>query len=168
VNTVDPARVASVLESFLVAEVPALAPDYDLLKTLRADTVVEFVIQDYGMRSKRGRAGAYLRGYARMFRLEGRSELWRHAFELDEVDGGVEHLDPFKVGKEPALFRERMTDLVDVLSSRFAEELTPKERKGPVPLPDAGPETSAPGRERPVPVKPTPPKLPPGELPDPD
>lgn len=168
-NTVDPAHVATVLESFLVEEVPALQPDYDLLKTLRADTVVEFVVQDYGMRSKRGKAGAYLRGYARMFWLESRSELWRHPFELDEVDGGVEHLDPFKVGKTPALFRERMTDLVDVLSSRFAEDLTPKGRKAGVPpRPDAGPETETPGQERPVPVKPRPPELPPGELPDPD
>ncbi|WNG27191.1 hypothetical protein F0U62_26635 [Cystobacter fuscus] len=168
-NTVDPAQVATVLESFLVEEVPALQPDYDLLKTLRADTVVEFVIEDYGMRSKRGKAGAYLKGYARMFWLEGRSELWRHPFHLDEVDGGVEHLDPFKVGKTPALFRERMTDLVDVLSSRFAEDLTPKERNAGVPpRPDARPETEAPGRERPVQVKPRPPELPPGELPDPD
>ncbi|MET0401459.1 MAG: hypothetical protein ABW123_03610 [Cystobacter sp.] len=169
VNTVDPARVASVLESFLVEEVPALAPDYNLLKSLRVDAVVEFVIQDYGMRSKGGRAGAYLKGYARMFWLEGRAELWRHAFELDEVDGGLEHLDPFRVGKEPSLFRARMTDLVDVLASRFADDLSPKERKGSVPpLPDAGPETEAPGRERPVRVKPRPPELPPGELPDPD
>ncbi len=169
VSTVDPARVASVLESFLVEEVPALAPDYDLLKTLRVDAVVEFVIQDYGMRSARGKAGAYLKGYARMFRLEGRSELWRQSFHLDEIDGGVEHLDPFKVGKDPALFRDRMTDLVDVLASRFAEELTPRERQGRAPLPDAGPaEADAPGRERPVQVKPKPPEVPPGELPDPD
>jgi hypothetical protein len=168
VNTVDPAQVASVLESFLVEEVPALAPDYNLLKTLRVDAVVEFVVEDYGMRSKRGRAGAYLRGYARMFRLEGRAELWRYPFDLDEVDGGLEHLDPFKVGKDPSMFRARMTDLVDVLASRFAEDLSPKERKSRAPLPDAGPETEAPARERPVRVKPLPPELPPGELPDPD
>ena len=169
VNTVDPTQVASVLESFLVEEVPALKPDYSLLKTLRADAVVEFVVQDYGMRSTKGRAGAYLRGYARMFKLDGGSEIWRQPFDLDAVEGGVEHLDPFKVGKDPSLFRERMTDLVDVLASRFAEELSPQRKGGVTPLPDSGPETDTPpARERPVPVKPKPPELPPGELPDPE
>jgi hypothetical protein len=173
VDALEPARVASVLESFLVEEVPANAPDYDLLTPLGADSVVEFVIQDYGMRSKAGRAGAYMRGYARMFRLKGRAELWRQPFDLDGVAEGTEHLDPFKVGKEPALFRQRITDMLDVLAQRFSQELSPPDRKGSAPLP-AGVEQAAPdsvngtGRPRPAPTKPPAPELPPGELPDPD
>jgi hypothetical protein len=173
VNTLDPARVATILESFLVEEVPANAPDYDLLSRLGADTVVEFVIQDYGMRSDGGRAGAYIRGYARMFKLNGRAELWRQPFEVDRVAEGSEHLDPFKVGKEPTLFRQQLTEMLDVLAERFAQDLTPKDRKPGGALP-AGAELeesdnmNPAGRERPAPARPTDPELPPGELPDPD
>ncbi|MCP3061634.1 hypothetical protein LXT21_22870 [Myxococcus sp. K38C18041901] len=168
--TVDPARVASVLESFLVEEVPANAPDYDLVTPLGADTIVEFVVQEYGMRSKKGHAGAFLRGYGRMFTLDGRSEVWRHPFEVDQVESGAEHLDPFKVGKNPDLFRQALTTLLDQVALEFVKDLTPKDRRG-------GPTVAAPpGPSAPDAVTPTfaePPRqpeqeLPPGELPDPD
>ena len=167
-NTLDPARVASVLESFLVEEVPANAPDYDLLAPLGADSVVEFVIEDYGMRSEKGLAGAYIHGYARMFWLKNKAELWRQPFELDRVEQGAEDLDPFKVGKEPSLFRQQMTELIDELSARFAQELTPTDRPrgGTAVVPDAGPEESE--AARPLERKPRGSEPPPGELPDPD
>jgi hypothetical protein len=173
-NIVDPARVASALESFLVEEVPANAPDYELLAPLGADTIVEFVIEDYGMRSKKGHAGAYLKGYGRMFRLSGRSEVWRRPFEVDQIEMEAPHLDPFKVGKDPDLFRQAMASLLDVVSAQFAEDLTPKDRRGGPPLPEgveqSGPDsTHRTGRENQRPPPPPPePDLPPGELPDPD
>jgi len=166
--TVDPARVASVLESFLVEEVPANAPDYELLTPLGADTVVEFVIQDYGMRSEDGRAGAYLEGYGRMFRLDGRSELWRRPFRVDQVENGAEHLDPFKVGKDPELFRQAITVMLDEVAARFAKDLSPT-RAGPPPT-EAMPADNRPDGTTKVrePGKPAESDLPPGELPDPD
>ncbi|HEX8822726.1 MAG TPA: hypothetical protein VF794_22555 [Archangium sp.] len=173
VNTVEPARVATILESFLVEEVPANAPDYDLLTRLGADSVVEFVIQDYGMRSDDGRAGAYIKGYARMFKINGRAEIWRHPFQLDRVEEGTEHLDPFKVGKEPGLYRQQLTELLDVLAERFAKDLTPKDRKPGGALPEGAEQgesdsVNGAGREQPAPAKPDDTGLPPGELPDPD
>ncbi|WP_395827493.1 hypothetical protein [Archangium violaceum] len=170
VDALDPARVATILESFLVEEVPANAPDYDLLARLGADTVVEFVIQDYGMRSDDGRAGAYMKGYARMFKINGRSELWRRPFQVDRVAEGAEHLDPFKVGKDPSLFRREITAMLDALSEQFAQELSPKDRKGSV-VPEVGGEpdgVNRAGRELPQPTPPPEPTLAPGELPDPD
>lgn len=172
-NIVDPARVATALESFLVEEVPANAPDYDLLVPLGVDTVVEFVIEDYGMRSDNGHAGAYVKGYGRMFRLAGRSELWRRPFEADQIDQGAPHLDPFKVGKDPDLFRQAITELLDGVSEQFVKDLTPKDRRGGPPLPE-GAEQSAPdstnrtGRENQQPPQKPDPELPAGELPDPD
>lgn len=168
--TVDPARVATMLESFLVEEVPANAPDYDLLTPLGADTVVEFVIEDYGMRSEKGRAGAYLKGYGRMFTLHGRSEVWRHPFEVDQLELGAEHLDPFKVGKNPELFRLAMTSLLDTVAEEFVKELTPKRGGPPAPTPSSTPTETAPDGARGIrePTKPAEPALPPGELPDPD
>ncbi|MBN8468149.1 hypothetical protein JYJ95_16630 [Corallococcus exiguus] len=167
-DAVDPARVASALESFLVEEVPANAPDYDLMAPLGADTIVEFVIQDYGMRSDDGHAGAYLKGYGRMFRVDGRSELWRRPFDLDAVEQGAQHLDPFKVGKEPELFRLAMTALLDKVADMFVKDLTPN-RKGAAPTGNTSPDT-VPSAVTPAPAAPTPPErqLPPGELPDPD
>jgi len=173
-NTVDPARVASALESFLVEEVPANAPDYDLLVPLGVDTVVEFVIEDYGMRSDNGHAGAYLKGYGRMFRLAGRSEMWRRSFEVDQIEAGAPHLDPFKVGKDPELFRQAITSLLDVVAEQFAQDLQPKDRRGGPPPPEERPDLSAPdstnrtGRENQQPPPRPEPDLPAGELPDPD
>jgi hypothetical protein len=172
-NTIDPARVASALESFLVEEVPANAPDYDLLVPLGADAVVEFVIEDYGMRSEDGHAGAYVKGYGRMFRLKGRSELWRRPFELDQIETGAEHLDPFKVGKEPDLFRQALSSLLDTVAEQFAQDLSPKDRRGGPALPER-PDLTAPdstnrtGRENQQPPPKPDPDLAPGELPDPD
>ncbi|WP_205525820.1 hypothetical protein [Pyxidicoccus trucidator] len=171
-RVVDPARVASVLESFLVEEVPANAPDYDLVTPLGADTIVEFVVQEYGMRSQDGRAGAYVRGYGRMFTLDGRSEVWRRPFEVDQVSAKAEHLDPFKVGKNPDLFRQALTKMLDEVAEVFVKDLTPKDRRGGPPLPDM-PTTAAPDSvpgvaDQPSPSQPPEQELPAGELPDPD
>jgi hypothetical protein len=168
VNTLNAAHVASVLESYLVQEVPANAPDYDLLTPLGPDTVVEFVIESYGMRSKGGRAGVFIRGYGRMFRLSNRSEVWRRPFHVDRVREDTPHLDPFKVGKQPQLFRQELRSALDVIVARFVEDLNPEDRTGgPPPLDDAEP-ASVPRTGRGAPPPRAPDDLPPGELPDPD
>jgi len=128
---------------------------------------VEFVIQDYGMRSVKGRAGAYMRGYARMFKINGRSEIWRRPFQVDRVVEGAEHLDPFKVGKDPSLFRQELTGMLDVVAAQFAEELRPTDRKPGAPPPPEGDSVHGTGRELPAPPKPPERDLAPGELPDP-
>lgn len=167
--TVEPALVASALESYLVEEVPANAPDYGLLAPLGADTVVEFVIQDYGMRSEDGRAGAYLKGYGRMFTLDGRRELWRRPFRVDQVESGAEHLDPFRVGKTPELFREAMTELLDEVAARFITDLTPERSGGGMRVAETAEESVPDGTARiREPSWSSEPELPPGELPDPD
>jgi hypothetical protein len=172
-NVIDPARVASVLESFLVEEVPANPPDYDLLAPLGADAVVEFVVEEYGMRSDGGHAGAYVKGYGRMFQLSTRHEIWRRPFDADQIQEGAPHLDPFKVGKDPELYRQAITTLLDGVAEQFAQALSPKDRRGGPPLPE-GPDLSAPdstnrtGRENEQPPPKPEPELPAGELPDPD
>jgi hypothetical protein len=124
-NAVDPAKVASALESFLVEEVPANPPDYELLKPLGADSVVEFVIEDYGMKSSSGRAGAYLAGYGRMFMLGG-SQVWRESFQVENQSSPG--LDPFKVGQDPQLFRTELAALLDSVGLQFARDLNPEGR----------------------------------------
>ncbi|MBK7860442.1 MAG: hypothetical protein IPJ65_17880 [Archangiaceae bacterium] len=127
--------MAAALQSFLVEEVPANAPDYELLRPLGVDAVVEFVVEEYGMRSEDGRAGCYVVGYGRMFMLDGGGDLWYRSFRADQVESKQPHLDPFKVAKDPSLFRAEMSSLLKVVAEVFARDLSP-ERSG-----------SAPGRE---------------------
>jgi len=127
-NAVDPAAVASALESFLVEEVPANPPDYDLLRPLGTDAVVEFVIEEYGLRSSGGRTGAFIAGYGRMFFLGG-AEIWRQRFRADQIDLGRGDLDPFKVAQEPELFRGAIASLLDKVGVQFGAELSPPDRR---------------------------------------
>jgi hypothetical protein len=131
-NVINPASVASALESFLVEEVPANAPDYELLKPLGADAVIEIVVEEYGMRSEAGRAGTYVVGYGRMFFLEGGGNVWYRSFRADEVDAKQPHVDPFKVAKNPGIFREHLTVLLKAVAEQFAKDLQPGDRRGGV------------------------------------
>lgn len=172
-HALDPVQVATALESFLVEEVPANAPDYELLRPLGADAIVEFVVQEYGMRSDEGRAGIYVRGYGRMFKLDG-GEIWRSPFEIDQVKAGEPHLDPFRVAKDPDLYRAAMIELLDGLAKSFAADLSPADRRGGPAIPVGTEEitgeddgTNRTGRENERQEAPED-ELPPGELPDPD
>lgn len=172
-DALDPVQVATALESFLVEEVPANAPDYELLRPLGADAIVEFVIEEYGMRSDEGRAGIYLKGYARMFRLDG-GEIWRRRFEVDQVKEGNPHLDPFRVAKQPDLYRSAMIELLDGLAKSFAADLSPTDRRGGAPVTTGTKEitgeddgTNRTGRENERGEEEED-ALPAGELPDPD
>lgn len=123
-EVINPAHVASVLESFLVEEVPANAPEYERLKPLGADAIVELVIENFGMRSENGRAGIVLSGYARFFFLNG-PEVYYRKFTSDEVKAGLEHLDPFAVAKNPTLFRTRLRAMIAVIATQLAADLSP-------------------------------------------
>lgn len=173
-HVVEPAQVASALESFLVEEVPAHEPDYALLKPLGADAVVEFVVERYGMRSDGGKAGAFVKGYGRMFRIDDGQEIWREKFSRDALDEGLSSLDPFWVGKKPELFRAQMDQLLDEVARGFAKELSPEGRKVGAPLPPGAGELQGPGddvhragtEQKAAPRPPPPP--PDDELPAPD
>ena len=127
-EVVHPVQVARVLESFLVQEVPANAPDYERLQALGADTVVEIVVEEYGMRSSGGKAGTYLLGFARMFRIGG-GELYKRRFIVDDLNSGLEPLDPFAVRKNTELFAERIKNSVLAVSIQVAKDLTPAQRR---------------------------------------
>lgn len=169
-RTVDQARVYSQLQSFLVQEVPANEPDYNLVGELGADAIVEFVIEDYGIHSEDGGAQAYLVGYGRMFRIDGGKELWRRAFRVDMLDeDGFGRLDPFRVAKDRELWRDTMGIMLDAVAAQFAQDLNPPDRRGGAALP-SGSEELEEGDDVQTPEKSTDgaDELPEGELPDPD
>lgn len=127
-NTIDPAAVAGALESFLVEHVPANPPDYDLLKALGADAVVEFVVEEYGLRSEKGHSGAYAIGHARLFLIDG-ATLWHRSFKIDHAaDQALPSLDPFEVAQEPERFRVELSAILDRLGLQLAKDLSPGDR----------------------------------------
>jgi hypothetical protein len=123
-DTVDPARVAELYQTYLLEEEGGKPPDYARLRELGADSVVEIVVEEYGMRSAGGKAGGYLSGYARMFTLEGH-ELWRRSFRVDPLASGQAALDPLAVAKDPNLWRNTMQSMLDAVASQFARDLSP-------------------------------------------
>jgi hypothetical protein len=125
-NTARPGDVAAALQSFLVEEVPANPPDYELLRPLGVDAVIEFVVEEYGMHSEGGRAGCYVVGYGRMFFLDGGGNVWFRSFRADQVESKQPHVDPFKVAKDPSLFRAEMTQLLKAVAEVFAKDLQPE------------------------------------------
>jgi hypothetical protein len=131
-HVTDPALVARALESFLVQEVPANVPDYERLRQYDVDTIVEFVVEEYGMRSEGGKAGVYLKGSARMFRLDG-GELYYRRFVSDDLRAGLEGLDPFQVARDASLFAGRLKQILLGVAEQIARDLNPPERRPPAP-----------------------------------
>ncbi|MEW5740790.1 MAG: hypothetical protein AB1938_17815 [Myxococcota bacterium] len=136
-GVVDPVLVARSLESFLVQEVPANAPDYERLRAHEVDTIVEVVVEEYGMRSEDGKAGVYVLGSSRMFRLDG-GEVYHRRFVVDDLKAGLEPLDPFKVARNATLFTARLKQALLGIADQLAKDLNPPERRPPTP--SAGPD----------------------------
>lgn len=127
-RTASPAEVSSALESLLVEEVSAPEPDYARLLPLGVDWVLEIVVEEYGMRSEKGRAGVFVVGNARLFRIGG-GEAYHRRFFSDDVRAGLEHLDPFLTAKDPTLFRERMRQMLVSIAAQLARDLAPEGRR---------------------------------------
>jgi hypothetical protein len=131
-NVVEASKVASLYGSFLVEEVPAPRPDPKELKQLGVDAVVEFIIQAYGMRSAKGKAGIFVEGEARMFWLDG-GDIWRMPIKVDQVAQKTAAMDPFEVAKDAnrVLFRDQLNALLDQVAQQAAKELQPLRRSRP-------------------------------------
>lgn len=167
-HAVPQVQVASVLQSFLTEEVPARSPDTRQLESLGADTLVELVIESYGMKGKGGKPVVFLSGRGRMAKLGG-SSLWYRSFSF-ETEGAEDALDPLRVAQDPQLFRDALAGLLDRAAEQLAKELQPartaprarsSERAPSLDDPQDGNQTADQPRADPVL------ELPPGELPPP-
>ena len=147
-QAVPASQVASALETFLVQEVPGSPPDYSRLKPLGADSVVEFVIEGYGMRTEKGLTQTWVRGTGRMFRLGDGGELWRSDFSGNSTDSGLQPLDPASLSSNPRPFHEQMAAVLDAVSVRLARQLSPTNRAGGGPTPPGTGELRTPVDER--------------------
>jgi len=147
-QAVPPSQVASALETFLVQEVPGTPPDYARLRPLGADSVVEFVIEEYGVRTEKGVPQTWVRGTGRMFRLGDGGEMWRSGFAGTSTEAGLAPLDPSTLAANPSPFHEQMVAVLDSVSLRLARQLSPSNRAGGAPTPPGTGELRAPGDER--------------------
>lgn len=123
-DAVAQAKVAEIFQTYLLEEQSGVVPDYSRVREVGADSVVEFVIEEYGMRSAKGRAGGYLKGYGRMFTVDGR-ELWRREFKIDRLAEGEAALDPLEVAKDPSIWRNQMHAMLDAVAAQLAKDLAP-------------------------------------------
>lgn len=141
-KALDPSQVARAFESYLVQEVPANPPDYRRLEPYGVDTIVEIVVESYGMRSEGGKAGVFLFGFARLFQLGGK-ELYLRRFVSDDLRAGLAHMDPFQVARNVSLFTDRLRGTLIAVARQVALDLSPEvktpapgqEEAPPAPLP---------------------------------
>ena len=124
-QAVPPSKVASAMETLLVQEVPSPPPDYSRLRPLGADSVVEFVIEEYGVRTEKGVPQTWVRGKGRMFRLGDGGEIWSSGFAGNSTEVGLPPLDPAALATDPRPFHEQMVAVLDSVSIRLARQLSP-------------------------------------------
>jgi hypothetical protein len=134
-NAVPASQVASALETFLVERVPAVPPDYNRLKPMGTDAVVELVVEGYGIKNEAGMNQTYVRGYARMFLLADGTELWRSDFFRSGSTQGLASLNPSAVQSNPGPYGDQVRALLDATAASLALELTPPGRLGGRPTP---------------------------------
>jgi len=147
-QAVPPSQVAGVLETFLVQDVPGTPPDYARLKPLGADAVVEFVIEEYGIRAEKGVPQTWVSGSGRMFRLSDGGELWRSAFSGTSTEAGLPQLDPSTLSANPRPFKDQMVAVLDAVSVKLARQLSPTNRAGGPPTPPGTQELQTPSDPR--------------------
>ena len=143
-NAVPASQVASVLETFLVERVPAVPPDYNLLKPTGADAVVELVVVEYGVRPQGAQSQAFVRGFGRMFLLADGSELWRGEFQRSGETQGLPPLDASAFQSSATAYGDQLRTLLDASAAALAQELTPPGRLGGRPTPAGAGELSVP------------------------
>jgi len=147
-QAVPPSQVASALETLLVQEVPSPPPDYSRLRPLGADSVVEFVIEEYGVRTEKGVPQTWVRGKGRMFRLGDGGEIWSSGFAGNSTEVGLPPLDPAALATDPRPFHEQMVAVLDSVSVRLAKQLSPTNRAGGAPTPPGTGELKTPADDR--------------------
>lgn len=167
--TVPAGEVSGVLQSLLVEEQPQSRPDVRQLERLGADTLIELVVDRYGMRGEGGAPGIYLSGRARMSRLSSGSTYYARRFSFRMPSSEEFPLDPLAIAQQPRLFGEALARLLDRAAEQIAADLQPNGRTAgarrapgaPVPsLDDPSDSLERPDRL-------PPPELPDGELPPP-
>ncbi len=129
-HLVPAVQVSSALETLLVdhGDDP---PDFDALRPLGADAVLELAVKDFGVRRSGGRVGAWARISGHLFTLPGRDSMYRRAIELDDAREGRVEIDPLPLLRAEGGYRESLEDLLGRAASSFAEDLGGKKEKPP-------------------------------------
>ncbi|MCL2625237.1 MAG: hypothetical protein FWD46_00255 [Cystobacterineae bacterium] len=127
-DAADPSQVARALGIFLTQDEADAEPNYPTLASLNVDSVVELVIEEYGIRSAQGKLRFWVSGHGRMFRLQGGSVLWKRSFYAEEEASSLPVLDPFVMAKDSTLYRTRIHWVLDTVAQKLAEDLSPGQK----------------------------------------
>ncbi len=120
---VPPAQVAGLLQSFLVEEAGRRKPDYGPLAEAGADSVVELVIESYGLHGAAAKSGVFLEGHARLQTLSG-GQLYRRNFRADGLASNLPTLDARALAQNPDAFRTQLNRLLEGVAAQLAEDLS--------------------------------------------
>ena len=150
-NAAEPSRVARALGIFLIQDEADSKPNYKALSELDVDSVVEVVIEEYGVRSAGGKLRFWVKGHGRMFRLHSGSVLWKRSFHAEEAESSLPVTDPFVMAKDPSMFRNRIHWILDTIAQKFAEDLSPGHKATVVaPKQESSPAVAPPASRRPM------------------
>lgn len=119
-NAMPGVEVATALDAFLVDDRSG-PPDYEVLQGRGSNTVLEIVIERYGLHRVGMKTGLYLEGYGRMFLIDG-STLWKSPLKIDDalaMEG--ESLDVVTLRKGG--YRDALIDIVGRLGEKVARDL---------------------------------------------
>ncbi|MCL2012631.1 MAG: hypothetical protein FWG75_07600 [Cystobacterineae bacterium] len=121
-DAAEPSKVARSLGIFLMQDEADVEPDYKRLLAMDVDSIVEMVIEEYGIRSAQGKVRFWVRGYGRMFRLKNGSLLWKRSFHAEEEESSLPVVDPFVLAREPSLYRNRIHWVLDTVAQKLSED----------------------------------------------
>lgn len=127
---VPASEVSGVLQSLLVEEQPQRRPDVRQLERLGADTLIELVVERYGMQGEGGAPGIYVSGRARMTRLNSGATYYARSFSYRMPSSAELPLDPLVIAREPRRFGEALSRLLDQAAAQIAQDLQPGGHSG--------------------------------------
>lgn len=166
--TVPASEVSAVLQSLLVEERPQRRPDVRQLDRLGADTLIELIVERYGMQGEGGAPGIYVSGRARLTRLNSGATYYARAFSYRMPSSEEFPLDPLVIAREPRLFGDALSKLLDEAAELIAQDLQPRGRSTVAPArPTTSPSLDDETDSLPRDTQQAPAELPDGELPRP-
>lgn len=118
-QVMPPIEVATALDALLVED--ATSPvNYDALRARGADSVLLLEVSDYGVHSRAGATGLFVKGQGKLFVLGGPT-LWLGRLDYDQLDPGGDPADPAAL--RSGGFRDAVIELLDRMSTRVAASM---------------------------------------------
>jgi hypothetical protein len=114
--------VASALETLLV-ESRDEPPDFNALRSLGADAVLDIAINDFGVARHENKVGLYATITAHLFTFDGNDTLYRRTFDVDDARDGRGELAPAALLRGAEDYRDALEDLLQRVGQAISDDL---------------------------------------------